>query len=268
MAELKPGRSSSGTGFRRAFRCPRDAMDGAQSRSYEAGPVHRARRRRLLLTRKGRTGTRCTTSPTSTRSGKQKRDRSRTYRVLLRRRRGRRKEETTGVLRGARALAGRRGWGRLHRIALRGLESHENDQRRTSSDCRRTSRSRNARQGSISADGGNASRGLSPFVSSGQAARREAHRNGKRPARAYTLLHANRTQGARSQQKLLEVANHSFDLVYVPSVSRPPHANRRPDRSAPAGPNNLLRHLFDSSRSRGPGRDWLLRCRDGGPSSC
>src|SRR5438046_3141574 len=88
--------------------------------------------------------------------------------------------------------------------------------------------------------------GLAPFVSMVKQLHHEA-RNGNRPAARYTLLHANRTlEELAYHHELLDIEkSNSFDLVYVPSVSRPTARDLADPQLGTGRANNLLRHVVD-----------------------
>ena len=88
--------------------------------------------------------------------------------------------------------------------------------------------------------------GLAPFRSMIRQIHEEALA-GKSSTVRYTLLHANRTfQELAYHQELSDIeASHSFDFVYVPSVSRPTPNDLSDPMLGKGRANNILRRIFD-----------------------
>ena len=88
--------------------------------------------------------------------------------------------------------------------------------------------------------------GLAPFASMVKQLDHEATA-GRPPGVRLTLLHANRTpQELAYHEELCAIgASRRFDLVYLPSVSRPGAGAPPADGLATGRANNLLRHLFE-----------------------
>ena len=87
--------------------------------------------------------------------------------------------------------------------------------------------------------------GVAPFVSMIKQLHHDARRGDVAPVQ-YTLLHANRTYGELAyHQELLDIeASHTFDFVYLASVSRPTDRDGGDPRLGRGRANNLLRSLF------------------------
>ncbi len=87
--------------------------------------------------------------------------------------------------------------------------------------------------------------GLAPFASMIKQLHHEALED-KQDDRRYTLVHANRTyEELAYHQELLEIeASHSFDFLYLPSVSRPTDRDRQDPYLGIGRANNILRHIF------------------------
>lgn len=87
--------------------------------------------------------------------------------------------------------------------------------------------------------------GLAPFISMIKQLHFDAQHQHAPQAR-YTLLHTNRTyEELGYHRELLDIeASHSFDFVYVPSVSRPTAQDREIPGLGVGRANNLLREIF------------------------
>jgi ferredoxin-NADP reductase len=106
--------------------------------------------------------------------------------------------------------------------------------------------------------------GVAPFVSMIKQLHFEAGR-GTRDDTRYTLLHANRTYEELDYRAELAAiaAEQRFDIVYVPSVSRPTRRDLEDAALGTGRANNVLRHVFgmpakeeqDMSEAQARGRD-------------
>ena len=87
--------------------------------------------------------------------------------------------------------------------------------------------------------------GLSPFVAMAKQLHHEAM-GGRRDDRRYTLFHTNRTYDELAyHSELLEMERgRAFDIVYVPTVSRPTPRDRDVGLIGTGRANNVLRHAL------------------------
>jgi ferredoxin-NADP reductase len=246
MAELKPGRIVEWRRFSPTLSLFRViAMDGAVFPSYEAGQYIALRRDDCLLTRKVKDGNEVHYVPDLDAEGKQKRGSvTHSYSISsapFETAKGSYLEFYVVLERGRDGVLGR-----FTESLFRGVESHENDRlayvERIVGDFTLAKRAAGLDHVLMVGTG----TGLAPFVSMVKQLDHEA-RNGKRPAARYTLLHANRTyEELAYHQELSDIEkSNSFDLVYVPSVSRPSARDLADPQLGTGRANNLLRHLFD-----------------------
>src|SRR6267154_4825162 len=222
MAELKPGRivewhrlSPSLSLFRVI------SHDSGRFPLYEAGQYIALRRDDCLLTKKVKEGNEVRYVPDLDAEGKQKRGSvTHSYSISsapFETAEGNYLEFYVVLERGRDGVLGR-----FTESLFRGVESHENDQlayvERIVGDFTLAKRAAGFDHVLMVGTG----TGLAPFVSMVKQLDFDAQQ-GVAPTARYTLLHANRTHEELAyHRELLEIEkSNSFDLVYVPSVSRP-----------------------------------------------
>lgn len=246
MAEIKPGRIVEWNRLSLSLSLFRVvAADGAPFPSYEAGQYIALRRDDCLLTRKVKDGNEVHYVPDLDAEGKQKRGSvMHSYSISsapFETAQGNYLEFYVVLERGREDVLGR-----FTESLFRGVESQKNHQlayvERIVGDFTLAKRAAGFDHVLMVGTG----TGLAPFVSMVKQLHHEA-REGKRPPARYTLLHANRTyEELAYHQELLEIEkSNAFDLVYIPSVSRPTRRDLGDPQLGTGRGNNLLRHVFD-----------------------